>query len=75
MSNSAIAIRRRLRSIPISSAEEWREKSFMMKHELRRGTELLAEGRDIRIFAIRHPEDPLRIKAIPVPEDIKRLCL
>jgi 4-hydroxybenzoyl-CoA thioesterase len=58
-----------------TSIEEWGEKSFVMKHELRRGTELLAEGRDVRIFAVRHPEDPLRIKAIPVPEDIKRLCL
>ena len=58
-----------------TSIEEWREKSFVMKHELRRGDDLLAEARDVRIFAIRHPEDPTRIKAVPVPEDIKRLCL
>lgn len=57
-----------------TSIEEWREKSFVMKYELRRGEDLLAEGRDIRIFAIRHPADPSRIKAIPIPEDIKRLC-
>lgn len=56
------------------SIDEWREKSFVMKYELRRGDELLAEGRDVRIFAIRHPEDPSRIKVVPVPGDIRRLC-
>lgn len=57
-----------------TSIIEWREKSFVMKHDLRRGDELLAEGRDVRIFAIRHPDDPARIKAVPVPEEIRRLC-
>lgn len=57
-----------------TSVEEWREKSFVTKYELRRGEELLAEGRDIRIFAIRHQEDPTRIKAIPIPDDIRELC-
>ena len=56
------------------SIEEWREKSFVMKYELKRGAELLAEGRDVRIFAIRHPEDSSRIKVVPVPPDIRRLC-
>src|SRR5450830_264732 len=37
-------------------------------------TPLLSEGRDTRVFAIRHPEDPARIKAIPIPEDIRELC-
>ena len=57
-----------------TSIVEWTEKSFVMKHELRRGDVLLAEGRDVRVFAIRHPDDPSRIKAVPVPADIKRLC-
>lgn len=57
-----------------TSVEEWREKSFVMRYELRRGKDLLAEGRDTRIFAIRHPEDPSRIKAIPIPQDIRRMC-
>lgn len=58
-----------------TSIEEWREKSFVMTHELRRGADLLAEGRCVRIFAIRHPHDPSRIKAVPVPEDIKQMCV
>ena len=32
------------------------------------------EGTEVRAFCIKHPEDPDRIKAIPVPEDIKALC-
>ena len=58
-----------------TSIEEWGEKRFVMTHELRRGEQLLAQGRDVRVFAIRHPDDPSRIKAVPIPEDIKRLCL
>jgi 4-hydroxybenzoyl-CoA thioesterase len=57
-----------------TSIDEWREKSFVMTHALRREGELVAEGRDVRIFAIRHPEDSARIKAVPVPEHIRRLC-
>jgi 4-hydroxybenzoyl-CoA thioesterase len=34
----------------------------------------LCEGTEVRAFCIREPGDPDRIKAIPVPEDIKALC-
>lgn len=54
--------------------EEWREKSFVMKHELKRGGELLAEAREVRVFAMRQAEDPARIKAVPAPAEIRRLC-
>ncbi len=57
-----------------TSIEEWREKTFVMKHALSRGNDLLAEGRDVRVFAIRHPDDITRIKAVPIPEEIRRLC-
>lgn len=57
-----------------TSIVEWNEKSFVMKHEIRRGEELLAEGRDVRVFATRHPDDPKRMRAIPIPENIKRMC-
>jgi 4-hydroxybenzoyl-CoA thioesterase len=57
-----------------TSIVEWNTKSFVMKHEIRRGEELLAEGRDVRVFATRHPDDPKRMRAIPIPEDIKRMC-
>ena len=54
--------------------EEWRDKVFVQKHIVTRGDTLLCEGTDVRAFVIKHPNDPNRIKAIPVPADIKALC-
>lgn len=56
-----------------TTLEEWRDKSFVIKHELRRDGELLAEGREIRVFAKRDPADSSRIKAVPAPEEIRRM--
>jgi 4-hydroxybenzoyl-CoA thioesterase len=57
-----------------TAIEEWRDKSFAMKHQLRRGEAVLAECREVRVFAIRHPEDPRRIKVVPVPPAFRALC-
>ncbi|MDI9331998.1 MAG: acyl-CoA thioesterase [Alphaproteobacteria bacterium] len=57
-----------------TSVEEWAAKVFTHRHVVRRGDEILCEGTEKRAFCIRHPEDPDRIKAIEVPEDIKALC-
>lgn len=54
--------------------DEWRDKSFVFKHEIRRGQEVLVECTEVRVFAIQHPEDPNRIKAIQTPDHIKSLC-
>jgi 4-hydroxybenzoyl-CoA thioesterase len=53
---------------------EWRSKSFVLRHLIRRGATLLVEGREIRIFARRHPDDPKRIQAVAAPADIRRAC-
>ena len=52
----------------------WRSKVFIQKHIVKRGDTLICEGTETRAFCIRHPDDPNRIKAIAVPEDIKALC-
>lgn len=57
-----------------SEVTEWRSKSFVMRHRIRRGKELLVECTEVRVFATRVDGDPLRIKAAPVPEDIRALC-
>jgi 4-hydroxybenzoyl-CoA thioesterase len=57
-----------------TSVIEWNAKTFVMQHQIMRAGELLAEGRDTRVFAIRHPDDPERIKAVPIPEEIRNLC-
>ena len=57
-----------------SSVQEWRGKAFIQKHIVKRGDTLVCEGTETRAFCIRHPDNPDRIKAIAVPEDIKALC-
>ena len=54
--------------------EEWRAKVFIQKHTITRGDTLICEGRETRAFVVHPPEAPERIKAIPVPEDIRALC-
>lgn len=57
-----------------TSIVEWRRKSFVMQHVIRRGATILVEGREIRIFARRHPDDPARIQAVPAPASIRERC-
>ncbi len=62
-------------SIAVETAiEEWRGKSFVMTHVLRRDDTVLVEGRAIRVFARRHPQDASRIEAVAAPEDIRARC-
>jgi 4-hydroxybenzoyl-CoA thioesterase len=58
-----------------TTVEEWMAKTFRHRHVVRRGDTVLCEGTELRAFCIKDPQDPERIKAIPVPEDIKALCL
>ena len=53
--------------------DEWRARSFVMKHVVRRGDDVLVEGQEIRVFARRRADDPKRIEAVAAPEDIRRL--
>lgn len=57
-----------------SWVDEWRTKSFVMSHVARRGDTVLAEGQDIRIFAIMDPDHRTRIKAVSIPPEIRALC-
>jgi 4-hydroxybenzoyl-CoA thioesterase len=54
--------------------DEWRGKSFVMSHIIRRGDDVLVEGRTVRVFARRHPDDPSRIQAVAAPESIRQWC-
>jgi 4-hydroxybenzoyl-CoA thioesterase len=57
-----------------TTVEDWAAKTFRHRHVVKRGDTVLCEGTEVRAFCIREPGDPDRIKAIPVPEDIKALC-
>ena len=59
--------------------EEWRAKVIVQIHRITRarvdgGEDLLCEGREVRVFVNRDAADPDRLRAMPVPEDIRLLC-
>jgi 4-hydroxybenzoyl-CoA thioesterase len=53
---------------------EWRNTSFVMRHVIRRDEAVLVEGQEVRVFAVRHPDDPQRIRAVAPPADVRRRC-
>jgi 4-hydroxybenzoyl-CoA thioesterase len=55
-----------------TTVEEWRAKTFTHRHVIRRGDDVLCEGTEIRAFVERDATG--RLRAIPIPEDIKALC-
>jgi 4-hydroxybenzoyl-CoA thioesterase len=57
-----------------TTVEEWNRKTFRHRHVVKRGDAVLCEGTEVRAFVERDPADPSRIRAIPVPEDIKATC-
>ena len=57
-----------------TSVEEWRHKAFVQHHRVTRGADLICEGREVRAFVIRDAAEGGRLRAIPIPEDIRALC-
>ena len=57
-----------------TSITEWRDKVFIQTHVVTRGETLICEGREVRAFITRHPDDPKRIKASRVPDEIRVKC-
>ena len=53
---------------------EWRGKSFVQRYRVMRGEELIMECEEVRIFAARKDGDATGIRAVPAPEEIRRLC-
>jgi 4-hydroxybenzoyl-CoA thioesterase len=57
-----------------TQVQEWRAKVFVQLHRVTRGDELICEGREVRAFVRRDADEPDRLRAMPVPDDIKTLC-
>jgi len=57
-----------------TTIREWRGKSFVLGHVVRRGGDVLVEGQEVRIFARRVADDPKRIEAVAAPESIRGAC-
>jgi 4-hydroxybenzoyl-CoA thioesterase len=54
--------------------DEWRPSVFVQVHRVTRGEELICEGREVRAFVRRDSDNPDRLRAMPIPEDIQALC-
>jgi 4-hydroxybenzoyl-CoA thioesterase len=54
-----------------SAITEFGRSSFKVAHRLYNGSNLAIEAFETRIWAKRHPEDPSRIKAAPIPAEVK----
>lgn len=57
-----------------TTIEQWNPKTFKHRHVIRRGDTLICEATEVRAFVQRDKDDPERLRAIPIPEDIKALC-
>jgi 4-hydroxybenzoyl-CoA thioesterase len=57
-----------------TSVQEWSAKVFTQKHVVQRGDTVICEGTEKRAFCKRVEGEEHRIKAVPIPEDIRRLC-
>ena len=58
---------------------EWRAKVLVQVHRITRArgdgdADLICEGREVRAFVRRDPNDRDRLRAIPVPPDIRQRC-
>lgn len=51
--------------------EEWRAKVFVHHHTIKRGADVLCEGRETRAFVKR--EDG-RMRSVPIPAEFRALC-
>ena len=55
-----------------STIQEWRTKTLIVAHVIYNGAELAVRGREIRAWVAEHPEQPKKLRAIPIPEAIKQ---
>ncbi len=55
-----------------TSVAEWRGKSFVQRYQVNRGDEPIMECDEVRIFGGRREDGSMR--ALPVPDEIRRLC-
>lgn len=55
-----------------ASIAEWRGKSFVQRYRVTRGEDVIMECDEVRIFAARREDGSIR--ALPIPDEIRKLC-
>ena len=53
---------------------QWRTTSFVQRHRVMRGADLLMTCDEVRIFAAGVDSEPPGIRPVPIPESIRNLC-
>jgi 4-hydroxybenzoyl-CoA thioesterase len=53
-----------------SRVKEFRRSSFEVEHRLTKGSDLLVEGSETRVWAVRHPSEPDRIAPASIPFEV-----
>ena len=48
------------------------EKTFTVQHAVRNAEREAVKGREVRIWGIVHPDDPQRLKAAPLPPEVRQ---
>ena len=54
-----------------SWVDEWRGRTFVVKHVIAKDGKPIVEGQEIRVWAAKDASAPEGIKAAPIPDDIK----
>lgn len=54
----------------VSRIAEFRRSSFVVEHKILLDGDLRNEGIETRVWAVKHPNDPERIKTAPIPDDV-----
>jgi 4-hydroxybenzoyl-CoA thioesterase len=57
-----------------TSVSEWRNRSFVMRHVITRGVDVLVEATEVRIFARRVQGERYRIEAVAIPAFVLEAC-
>ena len=57
-----------------TSVAQWNDKTVELSHKITNLThgKLAVDGREVRVWAGPHPDDPHRLKAMPIPDEVKR---
>jgi len=54
-----------------SAVAEFRRSSFDVRHRLMKDGELAVEGFETRVWTVRDPAHPERLKSAPIPDEVK----
>jgi len=53
-----------------SCVTDWGTSSFSLSHKLYRGDVLAVEGMEKRVWTVRGPSDPSKVKSQPIPKEV-----